>query len=215
MLTAFAITASAQQLKTGVTAGMNVNSPSGMDNLSSHIGFDIGVKAELGLPSVANGLYVDLGVMLSLKGVKSEDKYYDYPAPRLDLGDNSSTGEKYKYSYNTYYLNIPLHVGYKFSVSDNISMFAAAGPYVGIGLFGKLNATGCMSGTKTTLSDNVYSDKLAGRFDWGLGCRIGVEFAEHYQLYVGYDHGFKNLNTDKNRMNRKNRTFNVSVAYMF
>lgn len=217
MLSIFAMTANAQQLKLGVTAGMNINCPSGENGQSSHAGFDAGVKAEIGLPSVAKGLYADFGVQLSLKGTKSCGNYYNYPnrmQERSEQGGSSSAAAKYELSYNTYYLTVPLHVGYKFEL-NNIRMFVNAGPYMGIGLFGKLNGTASPSGTETTLSDNVYSDKLANRFDWGVGGRIGVEFARHYQVAVGYDHGLKSLKTDKNPVDRKNRTFNISLAYIF
>lgn len=63
------------------------------------------------------------------------------------------------------------------------------------------------------VSDNVFSDKILNRFDWGLGVRAGAEIARHVQLSVGYDWGMKNIN--KMGPDSKNRTFTASFAYLF
>ena len=38
---------------------------------------------------------------------------------------------------NPYYLDIPIHFGYRHSITRKVSVFAEAGPYFSIGLFGK------------------------------------------------------------------------------
>lgn len=197
-----AMNTNAQGLRLGITGGMNINCPSGENGQASKTGFDVGIKGELGLPDVSDGLYADFGVMLSLRGSKSSDSYH-----------NSITENSGKLNYNNYNLMIPVHVGYKFDVCKDVKLFVNAGPYVGIGLFGKLKYTD--NGKTTTLSDNVYGDKLISRFDWGLGARAGAELSRHYQLSIGYDYGIKDLKTDKNPVSRKNRAFSVAVAYMF
>ena len=119
---------------------------------------------------------------------------------------------------NPYFLNIPIHIGYKFSLGHNTALFAHVGPYIGIGLFGKNKlVTETEAGKKatTTLADNVFSDKQAERFDWGIGGKVGVEFAKHVQVAVGYDWGLKNLKTSSNPVDFKNKVFSVSCAYMF
>lgn len=58
-------------LRWGVTAGMNVSSLN-VTGLDSRVGFHAGVKAELGLPQFTEGLYMDFGALLSLKGAKVE-----------------------------------------------------------------------------------------------------------------------------------------------
>lgn len=217
MLLMFAMMTNAQQVKIGAVAGYNINSPSGENGQSSHSGFDVGVKAELGLSSISKGWYADFGMLLSLKGTKSDGNYYPNPnraSGRADVGEGD-IATSYKLNYNSYWLTIPLHIGYKFEVSDNLRLFVNGGPYMGIGLFGKLKGTSVPEHTKTTLSDNVYGDDFVNRFDWGIGGKIGAEFARHYQVAIGYDHGIKSLKTDKNPIDRKNRTFNISLAYMF
>ena len=45
------------------------------------------------------------------------------------------------WSANLHYLNIPIHIGYMMPVSKKISLFMNAGPYWGVGLFGKYTMT--------------------------------------------------------------------------
>ena len=166
----------------------------------------MGVKGEWGLPNVSKGLYLDFGVLLSSQGWESSGYY--------DTHEKQSMQRK----GNPYFLNIPIHIGYKFSLGHNTALFAHVGPYIGIGLFGKNKlVTETEAGKKatTTLADNVFSDKQAERFDWGIGGKVGVEFAKHVQVAVGYDWGLKNLKTSSNPVDFKNKVFSVLCAYMF
>lgn len=203
LLFSVSIGSHAQNLKVGVTAGLNISSPSDYD---SKTGFNVGVKGEWGLPNVSKGLYLDFGVLLSSQGWESSG-YYD---------TQKKQGMQWK--GNPYFLNIPIHIGYKFSLGHNTALFAHVGPYIGIGLFGKnklVTETEAGKKTTTTLADNVFSDKQAERFDWGIGGKVGIEFAKHVQLAVGYDWGLKNLKTSSNPVDFKNKVFSVSCAYMF
>jgi hypothetical protein len=63
--------------------------------------------------------------------------------------------------------------------------------------------------------DNVFTEEdCMKRFDVGIGAKIGAEFAKHYQISLGYDHGLNNVFKDTDESS-KNRNFTVSVAYMF
>lgn len=211
----FCMAMKAQDFRVGVTGGYNLSSPSGYDSQS---GFHAGVKGELGLPQVTKGLYMDFGLMLSSHGWKSPGNYYNdnyYPTTE-SKPDNSLSGYTSNNKCTPYYLNIPVHIGYKFTVGRNVSLFINAGPYLNIGLFGKARETvtsGKGTTTKKETAGNVFSDKMLNRFDWGLGFRAGTEIARHVQLSIGYDWGIKNIN--KYGLDCKNRTFVVSCAYMF
>lgn len=207
----FGMMTKAQDFRVGATAGYNLSSPSGYNSGS---GFHVGLKGELGLPQVTKGLYLDFGLMLSSYGWKSPGYYYsdNYTSSSVEAMDNNTLD----YKLSPYYLNIPVHIGYKFSVGRNVNLFFNAGPYFNIGLFGKSKITltdnNGISLTKN-VSDNVFSDKVLNRFDWGLGVRAGAEIARHVQLSVGYDWGMKNVN--KIGADSKNRTFTASFAYLF
>lgn len=159
----------------GVMAGMNVSS---ITDLDSKIGFHAGAKAEIGLPQVTNGLYLDAGALLSLKGAKNGDV-----------------------KFHAYYLEVPVHLGYKYELNDDFALFGNAGPYIGIGLFGK------------TGDIKTFSDALLKRFDFGLGLKAGFELKKKYQVAVGYDFGL--LNVAQGDGDAKNGNFMFSLAYMF
>ena len=189
----------AQEFRVGATAGVNVNSPSGDD--TGLIGFNVGVKGELGLLQASEGWFMDFSALLSSHGWKSV-AYYD-----------KATATSLQWKATPYYLSIPVHVGYKFRCSDKLKLFVSAGPYAGIGLFGKETLTSTLAGksTTSTVSNNIFADNVHERFDWGLGCRLGAELYGHWQLSVGYDWGMK----DTNKKNMRYRTLSISSVYVF
>ena len=87
-------------LRWGATVGMNSSNFS-ITGFDSKIGFHAGVKAEVGLPQISEGVYLDMGALLTLKGAK------------IDGGSAASI------KFNPYYLEIPVHIGYKYAVGDD------------------------------------------------------------------------------------------------
>lgn len=186
-------------LKWGVMAGMNVSkyTITGFDN---RIGFHAGVKAELGLSQEASGAYMDFAALLTLKGAK------------IDGGSIASI------KFNPYYLEVPVHVGYKYAVNDDFALFGSVGPYIAVGLFGKAKAKvdGNIAdlgelGTNSA-SENIFGDDGLKRFDFGLGLKAGVEFSKKYQVAISYDFGLVEVAKD---LGMKNRNLMLSLGYMF
>lgn len=186
-------------LKWGVMAGMNVSkyTITGFDN---RIGFHAGVKAELGLSQEASGAYMDFAALLTLKGAK------------IDGGSIASI------KLNPYYLEVPVHVGYKYAVNDDFALFGSVGPYIAVGLFGKAKAKvdGNIAdlgelGTNSA-SENIFGDDGLKRFDFGLGLKAGVEFSKKYQVAISYDFGLVEVAKD---LGMKNRNLMLSLGYMF
>lgn len=215
LASAFSMAGKAQDFRVGVTGGYNLSAPSAYDAKS---GFHVGLKGELGLPQVTKGLYMDFGLMLSSHGWKSAGYYYNggYNRSTEAVPGTPSSGYASDWECTPYYLSIPVHVGYKFPAGRNVSLFVNAGPYFNIGLFGKAKETITPDNGKATTytrADNVFSDKMQERFDWGLGFRAGVEIRRHIQLAIGYDWGMKNIY--KKGVDCKNRIFTVSCTYMF
>lgn len=191
-------------------AGMNVSNWGG---LGSKVGFHAGARFELAIPSVA-GLYTNAGVMLSLKGCKQ-----DY-------------GEVGNATTNAYYLDVPIHVGYKFSITNDFAIFGEVGPYVAIGLFGKSNSeTGEFYDENgdwgySSEKETINTFDFAKRFDVGVGLRVGVEFKKKYSLSIGYDWGFiDSYIDDEEEMDDdyvidltpslKNTNLTISLGYKF
>ncbi|MDR0892762.1 MAG: PorT family protein [Mediterranea sp.] len=195
----------AQHLRIGVSAGLNVSNPSTSATDGSRVGFNAGVRSEFGFSNVFKGVYLNAATLLSLQPYKSAG-YYDQDA---------KTSSQWK--HNAYYLNIPVHIGYKFALGSNTSLFINAGPYVSCGLFGKgnlLENKGNGPSKTTQVSSNVFEDKILERFDWGLGVQAGIDIIKHLQLAISYDWGLKNL-YPTNDTSYKNQNFNVSCTYFF
>lgn len=186
-------------LKWGVMAGMNVSKYT-ITGFDSRIGFHAGVKAELGLSQEASGAYMDFAALLTLKGAK------------IDGGSIASI------KFNPYYLEVPVHVGYKYAVNDDFALFGSVGPYIAVGLFGKAKAKvdGNIAdlgelGTNSA-SEDIFGDDGFKRFDFGLGLKAGVEFSKKYQVAISYDFGLVEVAKD---LGMKNRNLMLSLGYMF
>ena len=159
-----------------VVAGMNVANVDA-SGASSRIGFHAGARMTLGIPSVSHGFYGNAAALLSLKGFK---------AVGITL--------------NPFYLDIPVHFGYKYAVNNNLALLGEFGPYFGIGLFGQ------------TDGEDVFGDDGYKRFDFGLGLRAGLEFNQKVPISIGYDFGLLDINDG---VSAKNRNLTLSVGYKF
>lgn len=160
-----------------VVAGMNVAT---FDNsaASSRIGFHAGVRINFGIPSTSQGLYANAAALLSLRGAQASN-----------------------ITFNPFYLDVPIHLGYKYAVSENVGIFGEFGPYVAVGLFG------------STEGEDVFGDHIGmKRFDAGLGLRAGVEFNRKVNASLGYDFGLVDV-TSETKL--KNRNFYISLGYKF
>ena len=124
-------------LKWGAMAGMN-SSKFSTDGFDSKVGFHVGIKAEKDLPQIAQGVYLDMAALLSLKGTQIN-------------GNDASL------KFNPYYLEIPIHMGYKYAINDNFAIFGNFGPYFAVGLFGKMKATGYLIDEVEGLTSIHYS----------------------------------------------------------
>ena len=186
-------------LKWGVMAGMNVSKYT-ITGFDSRIGFHAGIKAELGLSQEASGAYMDFAALLTLKGAK------------IDAGSLAS------FKMNPYYLEVPVHIGYKYAVNDDFALLGSAGPYIAVGLFGKAKAKvdgdlvdlGEFGGNSA--SEDIFGDDGFKRFDFGLGLKAGVEFSKKYQVAISYDFGLVEVAKD---LGMKNRNLMISLGYMF
>ncbi len=166
-----------------ITVGMNVATVN-QDGVTSRIGFHAGVRGDYYF-SGQDGAYLNAGLLLSLKGYKVEADWFD---------------ETVKETLNPYYLELPIHFGYKYSITDNVAVFADFGPYFAVGLFGK------------TEGYDVFGDDGIKRFDMGLGLRGGVEFNNKFNVSLGYDWGMLDI-IDEVKV--KNRNFMLSLGYKF
>lgn len=159
-----------------IVAGMNVANLDA-SGCSSRIGFHAGVRSTFGIPNANQGFYVNAAALLSLKGCKGGG-----------------------ITLNPYYLDIPVHAGYKYAISESVALFGEFGPYFGIGLFGK------------TDGEDMFGEDGFKRFDFGLGLRAGLEFNKKVPVSIGYDFGVLDVADD---VSAKTRNLTISVGYKF
>lgn len=141
----------------------------------------------------AKGLYMDMEALLSLKGAK------------LDAGGLEA-------KLKPYYLEIPVHLGYKYEANEDFSVFGNAGPYMAIGLFGKMDGE---VASVASGSVNIFGDDVFKRFDFGLGLKAGIEIKKTVQVVLGYDLGLIDVVKDNDGEGVQNRNFSISLAYLF
>lgn len=185
-----------ERIRFGAVVGMNVTKFN-KSVLDRRIGFRVGGRAEFPIDRGLGGAYWDVEALLSLKGAIVE--------PARDL------------RYNPYYLEIPVHFGFKHAFSKNFTLFASCGPYFAIGLFGKTNVkagdiTYYSMSYDECPSENVFKHGNLKRCDFGVGVNGGIELHKKYRLTLGYDYGMiENHNLD----GICNRGFYVALGYMF
>ena len=117
----------AQSMKYGIVAGLQLSHPR---NIDYRLGFSLGIKGELEFSDNENRAYLDLGVLLSAKGWK--DNFFHV----------NDMDKFYEWKCRLYYLEMPVHIGYKYALSERVKLLADIGPYFAVGLSGKSEFSG-------------------------------------------------------------------------
>ncbi len=189
VLAVMAVSASAQVEKGfryGVTGGISMSNVTGDDvDGSSMIGYQVGVIADY---NFNEKLFVGTGLGLVNKGTK-------------DMFGGAVEGD-----FKGTYLSLPIHIGYRFNVSDNMLLNVSAGPEIAYGLFG--SDIEWNDGSEDT---NYFDDGWAERFEIGLGAKVGVEFNK-LQINLGVNYGVTKFaeDTDAHTM-----SYTLGLGYMF
>lgn len=174
-----------QNFRFGISGGMNL-SKEHLRNLNMNYGNKVGFSAGLiGELSFTNNLYVNTSVLYSTKGYDSGDS---------EDKDNQTSN----------YLEVPIHLGYNYPITNKISVLGEAGPYFGY----LMSAKGYDEGYKWDGTEDF------NKLDVGIGFKVGAEFIKRFRLTVGYDWGLSNIyKEDWGKVN--NRNFTVGVTLFF
>ena len=194
VLATMTLCASAQEdikkFRFGPTAGLNISTMNLVASHSARVGFNVGALAEC---NFTDNIFMTGALKYSQKGVAWD-------------GIMSNGGDL---KANPGYIEIPIHVGYRYSFNDKFSLFADFGPYFAVGVSGEYKADGY---TSESFYDCSIPDLNGKSFDMVLGASGGAEYS-NIQLRIGYDFGLTKAfdATDS----AKNRNFYVGVGYMF
>ena len=142
LISLFCIQTNAQTF--GLKAGLNLSNMLEKDDDDTYSndykmnpGFHIGGTVDVPISDI---LSFESGLLLTTKGFKYEEE---------------EMGISIKAKANLYYLDIPLTLKASHELSEGLKMFGAVGPYVGIGLSGKIKATVEYQGDEETDEEDV------------------------------------------------------------
>lgn len=184
--------------------GMNVSKLQNHE-YNAKVGATMGIRADYMLPN-AHGTYLTAGVDWTMKGGKKskDDVHLDGLKDDVDV----------TYKYNLHYFEIPIRVGFRYNVTEELGFFGELGPYFAIGVGGKhkvrVDEDGYVANQyeddqtfkafKKADYDPERPEKLPfQRWDAGIGFRVGAVYNEHYNLMLGCDWGLADIYRDKLR----------------
>lgn len=154
-------------------------------------GFNVGVHAEYLLPECF-GLYLNAGLEYSMKGAKD----------RIGVDVDDMLGLNATYIVRPMYLQVPIHVGYRYDVMEELGVYGDFGPYFALGTNGKCITK--MDDFSEDIRTNFFYNAEDGfykiqRPEFGLGFRLGAEYAHHYNFIISCDWGITDMLTQSQK----------------
>ncbi|MDE5643264.1 MAG: PorT family protein [Muribaculaceae bacterium] len=185
----------------GVRLQADITTPTnGLDLYSTGTGISGGIVYNLPL---YRGLYVEPGVML----------YYN----TIDVDDYMVNNLPYDGSARLLGIRLPVNIGYRFNLTESISLSLFTGPGFNFNISARQYANPNFEGAPPKTSKNLF-DYGWHRFDaqWGFG--ITATFSGRYVIGLSAGVGSKALaektiDGHKAKMNRN--TFSVTLGYNF
>ena len=217
-------TASAQMFNLRVEAGPAFSFSSlaehGAKVLSAgtKVGYHVGAFADI---SLTKGLYVSTGLSFEMKGSKGKIKEDSSLLGKL----GSIVNKNAQNEITMHYLQIPVNLGYRLSLTPSIRFALQTGPYFAVALGGTQN-TGIKAADAiksfNIFKDGVFGLSKANRFDVGWGASAMLYLSNIYGT-IGADFGFLNVvQTDASGiadqlkdLSFKNSTVHIGLGYCF
>lgn len=193
------------QLSINPEAGLNISNASykldgDKQSTSSVLAYKAGVVLDIG---IAKGFYLQPGIFYSVKGAQ-----INYDLGILGSGHVKSSVD---------YLEIPLNLAYRYELGNAGAVFAAAGPYIGIGMKGKNKAEVTVpTGIPSQETDVKFgdADDEVKKIDYGVNFGVGYISPVGLYLRVQYGLGLANL-ANASMVSSKTRVLGISVGYAF
>lgn len=192
--------------------GMNISNFRGLEPgwaMNPKAGFNLGIRGEYMLPE-CYGIFINGSLEYSMKGAR--DHVSDV------LGVTGATAIA-----RPMYLSLPVHVGYRYNLPHMVGVYADFGPYFAFGTNGKYLLK--YDDYSEDVTKNFFRDSNNGfleaqRFDFGLGFRVGAEYADHYNFILGMDWGITDMLTQDQKHilytgghDFKMKNFNASLTF--
>lgn len=148
-----------------------------MSAAKSNVSVNLGIRGNYYFKSAKKGFFLNGAALLSRRGFTLAGK-----------------------TVSPFYFEVPVRLGYRFSIKGKITIFGDFGPYLAVGLFGTVDGK------------NVFGDDELRRIDIGFGFRIGCVIKEKYVVAYNYDFGAKDMYEN---VALKNRNYMLSLGYIF
>lgn len=201
----------------GVKAGLNLSRFQGHpENMRSDIGFTGGIVIDYAFYS---NLYMSTGIEFHNKRIKYDHEVHSIPAYNIVIPDAA---------VKAMYLQIPLHLGYKFNVTDMFRIAPHVGPYIAYGVGGRIEVGDYVQieGQPEMITVNQFTQMFPGfrrvgqtfgdygfeKFDYGLGVGLYFEY-DKVGLGVNYDFGLRNVSKSNEKI--KIRSGFITLGYKF
>jgi hypothetical protein len=213
-----AVSAQNSRIQGGINlANVSITDNGKVDDAKMLTSFNVGVIGDFHLVSL---LYLQPGLVFTGKGTKTQS------------GDPSSANYS-KATSNPYYIEVPVNFVVKTPASSsNTRFFFGAGPYLAVGIAGKLKNEGKILGIAYKNEEDIefssddpttldYEEGagfgIMKRFDYGLNGTAGVEgksmtFAVNYGLGLAKLQSGSNSSSDNNN---KHRVLGFTLGFKF
>ena len=201
-------------LKGGLNlANVSINTNGDIDDAKSLVSFHAGLHGDIPITSF---LAVQPGILFTGKGTKTQT------GSTSDATYHTSTS-------NPMYVEVPVNIVFKAPLGGNAKFFAGAGPYIAMGVAGKIKEEGKFLGISYSRDeaiqfsndDPLTSDEegagfgIMRRFDYGLNGTVGFE-GEKAVFSVNYGLGLAKLasGTNSNADDKnKHRVLSFTVGF--
>ena len=166
-------------------AGLNITKFISDANIFTTVkpGANAGVTVNLAL---GKDFFVRPGVMFSMKGAHYANSRYD----------------------NLNYLEFPILMAYKERVGHNMAVDFQTGPYLSVGLGGKINKKA------ENFDWPSFADGEYRRFDFGWNFGMGLDINK-FTIGIAYDCGLYKLRDHYNQDVQKNGCLMINFGYYF
>ena len=189
------------QARFGIRGGLNIANQkvtfSGFGDEVSQSGdgipsFHIGGMADVQL---SDYIYLQPSLLLSGKGT--------------DFSGEDDFGNPVTAKIRPFYLEIPVNLVVKTRIpNSNLSVYGGAGPSLGIGLFGNVEAE--------NQTEDAFQDEGFKRLDFGINITAGIETPSGLQFSFHFTPGLANIYApEDDEITWKNKVVGFSIGYFF
>lgn len=150
-------------------------------------------------------LLFEAGLLFDSKGATQEYTLNDYSS---------------KHVTNLYYVDVPLYLQYRYRFRNRNKIYIGAGPYVGMGLFGKTKSTYSLADSEEVVEHKIkwgsdVEENDLKRLDYGVSARAGYHFDDGLDISASYDYGIPNIASMGENISMKSRVLRLTLGYTF